>query len=147
MTANSLMHLLIVLLKFKAMERISTSKAIMKLSERHMAGKQAPFSLGTSLDNDTSWHLEQAKPAPKPQEIKPPAKHLLVLKMEKRLGKPVSLVGPFFLFEDVMNALCSKIKKKLGSGGTCKAEWMEFQGECREKLKTILMAEEFRFKG
>ncbi len=129
------------------MERISTLRAIMKLSERHMAGKQAPFSLGTSLDNDTSWHLEQAKSASKPQEIKLPAKHLLVLKMEKRLGKPVSLVGPFFLLEDVMNALCSKIKKKLGSGGTCKEEWMEFQGECRERLRLLLELEGFRFKG
>ena len=129
------------------MERISTLRAIMKLSERHMAGKQAPFSLGTSLDNDTSWHLEQAKSAFKPQEIKLPAKHLLVLKMEKRLGKPVSLVGPFFLLEDVMNALCSKIKKKLGSGGTCKEEWMEFQGECRDKLRVLLETEGFRFKG
>ena len=129
------------------MERISTLRAIMKLSERHMAGKQVPFSLGTSLDNDTSWHLEQAKSASKPQEIKLPAKHLLVLKMEKRLGKPVSLVGPFFLLEDVMNALCSKIKKKLGSGGTCKEEWMEFQGECRERLRLLLELEGFRFKG
>ena len=129
------------------MERISTSKAIMKLSERHMAGNQAPFSLGPSLDKDASWHFEQAKPAQKPQEIKLPSKHLLVLKMEKRLGKPVSLVGPFFLFEDVMNALCSKIKKKLGSGGTCKEAWMEFQGECREKLRSFLELEGFRFKG
>ena len=129
------------------MERISTLRAIMKPLERHMAGKQAPFSLGSSLDNDASWHLEQAKSASKPQEIKLPAKHLLVLKMEKRLGKPVSLVGPFFLLEDVMNALCSKIKKKLGSGGTCKEEWMEFQGECRERLRLLLELEGFRFKG
>lgn len=129
------------------MERISISKAIMKRSERHMAGKQAPFLLGTSLDNDASWHLEQAKPAPKPQEIKPPAKHLLVLKMEKRLGKPVSLVGPFFIREDAMTLLCSSIKKKLGSGGTCKESWMEFQGECRDKLRVLLETEGFRFKG
>lgn len=111
-----------------------------------MAGKQSPFSLGTSLDKDTSWHLEQAKPASK-QEIKLPEKHLLVLKMEKRLGKPVSLVGPFFLSEDAMNMLCSKIKKKLGSGGTCKEAWMEFQGECREKVRSLLELEGFRFKG
>lgn len=105
------------------------------------------FSIGSALDQDTAWSFEEEKSSSKPKEIKPPAKHFLVLKMEKRQGKPVSIIGPFFLEKEALSQLCSLVKKKLGSGGTCKEEWMEFQGECREKLKTILMAEEFRFKG
>ncbi|WP_442764555.1 hypothetical protein [Sulfurospirillum cavolei] len=46
-----------------------------------------------------------------------------------------------------MSTLCSQLKKKLGSGGTCKDDRLEFQGGCREKLKALLQAQGFRFKG
>ena len=119
----------------------------MKPLDRPMADKKVLFTLGSALDNDDGWKFEEEKSSSKPVEIKTPSKHLLVLKMEKRQGKPVSIVGPFFLEKEALITLCSLVKKKLGSGGTCKAEWMEFQGECREKLKTILEALEYRFKG
>jgi translation initiation factor 1 len=112
-----------------------------------MADKKAPFTLGSALDKDSGWQLEEEKSSSKAVEIKLPSKHFLVLKMEKRQGKPVSIVGPFFLEKEALTSLCSLVKKKLGSGGTCKEEWMEFQGECREKLKMILGALEYRFKG
>ena len=69
-----------------------------------------------------------------------------MFRMEKRKGKPVSIMGPFFLASSELKDLCGKLKKKLGSGGTCKDEWMEFQGECREKLKTLIKEEGFRTK-
>ncbi|MDD3342407.1 MAG: translation initiation factor [Sulfurospirillaceae bacterium] len=116
----------------------------MNLLERHMAGS-IPFSLGSALDQTKGWSLEEDK-ANIVHEIKEPNKHRLVLKMEKRRGKPVSLVGPFFLHKEVMAEVCSKVKKRLGSGGTCKEEWMEFQGECRDKLKLFLADEGFNFK-
>ena len=121
-------------------------KVITKPLKRRMANKSL-FSIGSALDHAQGWQFEEEKASSKPLEIKLPTKHFLVLKMEKRQGKPVSIVGPFFLEKEALVKLCSVVKKKLGSGGTCKEEWMEFQGECREKLKTILMAEEFRFKG
>ena len=114
--------------------------------KKPMADKKIPFTIGSSLDSSASWQFLEEKKSSKTAEIKPPEKHLLVLKMEKRRGKPVSIVGAFFLEDKAMNELCAKLKKKLGSGGTCKEEWMEFQGECREKLKELLTAEGFRFK-
>jgi translation initiation factor 1 len=39
-----------------------------------------------------------------------------------------------------------RLKKKLGSGGSYKAPWMEFQGECADSLRGLLEAEGFRFK-
>lgn len=117
----------------------------MKPLERRMADKL--FSIGSALDHSEGWCFEEEKSSSKPVEIKLPSKHFLVLKMEKRQGKPVSIVGPFSLEKEALTQLCSLVKKKLGSGGTCKEEWMEFQGECREKLKTILGALEYRFKG
>ncbi len=118
----------------------------MKHLERRMAVKKALFDLGSSLDHDKGWEFEVKKTVAKPIELKLPEKHFLVLKMEKRLGKPVSIVGPFFLSKEALSTLCSLVKKRLGSGGTCKEEWMEFQGECREKLKTLLIEQGFRFK-
>lgn len=118
----------------------------MKALERRMAVKKALFDLGSSLDKDKGWEFETKKVVLKSVEIKLPQKHLLVLKMEKRLGKPVSIVGPFFLSKETLSTLCSLLKKKLGSGGTCKEEWLEFQGECREKLKALLVEQGFRFK-
>ncbi len=128
------------------MERILTSKVTTKVLERPMAVKKQLFDLGSSLDTSKGWEFEIKKTVSKPLEIKLPEKHFLVLKMEKRLGKPVSIVGPFFLTKEALNALCSLVKKKLGSGGTCKEEWLEFQGECREKLRVLLSSEGFRFK-
>ena len=116
----------------------------MRPLERRMAGN-IPFSLGSALDNDAGWNLETEKHSLS-KELKEPNKHRLVLKMEKRRGKPVSVVGPFFLSKERMTLVCSSVKKRLGSGGTCKDEWMEFQGECREKLKLFLQDEGFLFK-
>lgn len=122
----------------------------MKPLKRRMADKKNLFSLGSSLDYDKGWNCEAASKktvSSLPKELKLPEKHFLVQKMEKRLGKPVSVVGPFFLSKDALNELCSKLKKKLGSGGACKEEWLEFQGDCKEKLKAFLVLEGFRFKG
>jgi len=111
-----------------------------------MADKKTLFSIGSSLDQDNGWKKVETKAPSVLPEMKLPSKHLLVLKMEKRQGKPVSIVGPFFLSKHAMQTVCSTLKKKLGSGGTLKEEWMEFQGECRDKLKQFLEVEGFRFK-
>ncbi len=112
-----------------------------------MADKKAPFTIGSSLDRIQAWQLEEEKPSVPTCELKEPCKHLLVMHMEKRQGKPVSIVEPFFLGKEALSTLCSQLKKKLGSGGTCKDDRLEFQGECREKLKALLQAQGFRFKG
>lgn len=123
----------------------STLKGTMRPLERLMADKSAPFSIGSLLDGTKAWSLEEENVTSSAQ-IKLPQKHLLVFKMEKRCGKPVTLVGPFYLQKDEMNSVCSRVKKRMGSGGTCKEDWMEFQGDCKIKLKLFLQEEGFRFK-
>lgn len=114
----------------------------MKHTEKNMKIK-----IGSSLDNDKAWSCDTKK---KIKEIlkdkKEPNEHSIVFKVEKRRGKPVSIMGPFFIEEKSMKELCKKLKKKLGSGGTCKDEWMEFQGECRDKLKELIKKEGYRTK-
>ena len=105
------------------------------------------IKIGSSLDNDKAWSSDTKK---KIKEIlkdkKKPSEHSIVFKMEKRRGKPVSIMGPFLIADKEMKELCKKIKKKLGSGGTMKNEWMEFQGECQDKLKELIKKEGFRTK-
>lgn len=75
-----------------------------------------------------------------------PQKHFLFFKKEKRRGKSVTLVGEFFITDDEANSLLKSIKKQLGCGGSYKEGWMEFQGELKEKLKALLVQNDFRFK-
>ena len=110
-------------------------------------GSNAPFKIGSSLDNDKAWSCEsRAKIKEILKDKKSPNEHSIIFKMEKRRGKPVSIMGPFFISQKELKELCKKLKKKLGSGGTCKGEFMEFQGECRDKLKSLIKEEGFRTK-
>lgn len=79
-------------------------------------------------------------------EILSPEKHLLVFKFEKRNGRPVTLVGPFFMEENSLKALLKILKKKLGAGGSLEEEWLAIQGDVKEKLRTVLEKESYRFK-
>ena len=105
------------------------------------------IKIGSSLDNDKAWSSDTKNKIKEIlKEKKAPNEHSIVFKMEKRRGKPVSIIGPFSIAQKDMKELCKKLKKKLGSGGTCKDEWMEFQGECRDKLKELIKKEGFRTK-
>lgn len=107
-------------------------------------GKKLDLFVGADLGN--GWaQVEDAGPE-MPVEVLPPSKHLLVFKREKRRGKSVTMVGPFALEKAEADALAARLKKQLGSGGSYKAPWMEFQGECSAKLRSFLEGETFRFK-
>ena len=104
------------------------------------------FEIGSALDRDEGWAEVVEKKTTAIQELKEPSKHQLVFKREKRRGKPVIITGPFALAKDSLQALLKRVKKQLGTGGTVKDEWLEFQGECQEKVRETLEKEGFRFK-
>jgi translation initiation factor 1 len=99
----------------------------------------AKFEDGWSSDNKS-----KAKTAK--QEIKEPAKHLLTFANEKRRGKTVTIIKPFFLTTDTLKSLLKELKKILGSGGTIKENTLELQGEVNTKAKEFLIKKGFRFK-
>jgi len=107
-------------------------------------GKKLDLFIGADLGS--GWSEVAEREAEAPAELLSPEKHFLVFKREKRRGKTVTLVGPFALEKHAAEALLKGLKKKLGSGGSYKAPWMEFQGECAEKLRVSLEADAFRFK-
>jgi len=79
-------------------------------------------------------------------EIKSPEKHQLHFAKEKRRGKVVTIVKPFYLDKTALQALLKTLKKKLGTGGTIKDDSLEFQGDLPDVLRKHLEGLGYKFK-
>ncbi len=108
-------------------------------------GKKLDLQVGIELGNN-DWALISDKCESDIAEVKEASKHQLVFHKEKRRGKAVTLVGPFFLDKEEMKELLKTLKKKLGCGGTINEDFLEFQGDIQPKLKELLEGMAFRFK-
>ena len=99
-------------------------------------------------DLGEGWEADnRKKPETKNQtEVQPPEKHRLSLAKEKRRGKTVTIVKPFCLSKADLQALLTKLKKRLGTGGTAKEDRLEFQGDIPDQVRSSLEAMGFRFK-
>ena len=107
-------------------------------------GKKLDLNIGANFEDE--WNEVAGKKVLTKKELVAPEKHFLHFKFEKRKGKPVTLIGPFQIKKDEAQALLKKIKKSLGSGGKYSEEFMEFQGDCKERLRDLFTKEGFRFK-
>ena len=108
-------------------------------------GKKLDLFIGVDIKDEWA-EVQTPKKAKISSIVEEPSKHFLVFKREKRRGKVVTLVGEFHLKKEDANAVLKRLKKKLGCGGSYKENWMEFQGEMQEKLRDLLLKENFRFK-
>lgn len=100
----------------------------------------ADFEEGWSSDNKEKLSKKIST------EIKPPEKHQLHFAKEKRRGKVVTIVKPFYVDKTTLQMLLKTLKKKLGTGGTAKDQSLEFQGDIPELLRTHLEALGYKFK-
>ena len=108
-------------------------------------GKKLDIFIGADIDD--SWaEVESPRKSAVSNEIVEPSKHFLMFKKEKRRGKTVTLVGEFQLPKTDATAILKLLKKKLGCGGSFKDNFMEFQGDLKDKLRPLLVSEGFRFK-
>jgi translation initiation factor 1 len=107
-------------------------------------GKKLDLFIGAQIEND--WAQVQEKKQTVSNKIIEPSKHSLFFKKEKRRGKVVTLVGEFQISKEDASKILKSIKKKLGCGGSYKNNFMEFQGEIKDRLKEILIQDGFRFK-
>ncbi|ADN08683.1 translation initiation factor [Sulfurimonas autotrophica] len=108
-------------------------------------GKKLDLFIGADIDD--GWaQVQNSRKTKLSSEIQESGKHFLVFQKEKRRGKTVTLVGEFHRPKEEQTALLKLLKKKLGCGGSVKDGWMEFQGELKEKLRPLLVEQEFRFK-
>ncbi|MBL0721351.1 MAG: translation initiation factor, partial [Sulfurovum sp.] len=80
------------------------------------------------------------------KDIKTPQKHILLFAKEKRRGKIVTIVQPFFLPIKDLKSLLKSLKKEFGTGGAIKENTLEFQGELHNKLRQSLTKREFRLR-
>ena len=108
-------------------------------------GKKLDLFIGADIDD--SWaQVETPRKSKIANEILEPSKHFLFFSREKRRGKVVTLVGEFQLSKEDATSTLKVLKKKLGCGGSYKENFMEFQGELKEKLRPLLVELGFRFK-
>ena len=108
-------------------------------------GKKLDIFIGAEIED--GWtQVESPRKTALSNEIIEPSKHFLIFKKEKRRGKTVTLVGEFHISQNDSESILKSLKKKLGCGGTLKDGWMEFQGELKDKLRTLLIEDGFRFK-
>lgn len=70
--------------------------------------------------------------------VRPPARQHPKFRLEKRRGKPVTVVTHLVLEEAALRDLAGRLKKRLGTGGTVAEGEIELQGDHREALPQIL---------
>jgi translation initiation factor 1 len=106
------------------------------------------FEIGAKLDSDIFDTKKESKIKAKSisNQILPENQHQLVFRFEKRKGKPVTIIGEFYLSNDDKKSILKLLKKKLSCGGTIKDQWLEFQGDFKDKIKTILQHDGWKFK-
>lgn len=104
--------------------------------------------LGSKLEGNNHDTIKEDKKNPKKSsnEIIPKNQHQLVFTFEKRNGKPVTLVGRFYIEESEKKEVLKLLKKKLACGGAINNEWLEIQGDFKDKIKEILTKENWKFK-
>ncbi len=98
---------------------------------------------GSKSKNKSGNNTTAKKPS---NTIEPKNQHQLVFTYEKRKGKPVTLVGRFYISDSDKKEVLKLLKKKLACGGAIKEEWIELQGDVKEKVKEILTKEAWKFK-
>jgi translation initiation factor 1 len=108
--------------------------------------KKNLFEMGANFNDEWSSDNKEKPKKKISTEVKEPVKHQLHFAKEKRRGKVVTIVKPFFLSANDLKALLKTLKKKLGTGGTVKDDTLEFQGEVRENLKVQLEKLGYGFK-
>ena len=104
------------------------------------------FEMGADFGDDWSSDNKQKPSKSISTEIKEPNKHQLHFAKEKRRGKVVTIVKPFYLAKSDLQALVKTLKKKLGTGGTVKENSLEFQGDIPEQVRKHLEALNYKFK-
>jgi translation initiation factor 1 len=108
--------------------------------------KKNLFEMGANFEESWSADNKNKAKSTKNTETKPPLKHQLHFSKEKRRGKTVTIVKPFYLEKNDLQQLLKTLKKKLGTGGTIKEEMLEFQGEVKESLEKHLKDLGYHFK-
>ena len=122
-----------------------TSLHLNKFTNHIMAQKDWKEILNTSLTNmpDTNPGLPLET-----EKSKHPATHQdLIIRFEKRNGKPATIISNFKGSEQELKEMSAKLKKHCGVGGSAKDDEMLIQGDVRNKVADFLRKEGHTIRG
>ncbi len=108
--------------------------------------KKNLFEMGADFNDDWSSDNKNKVSKESTADTKAVDKHQLHFAKEKRRGKVVTIVKPFYVEKKELQSLLKTFKKKLGTGGTLKDNSLEFQGDIPNTLKEHLESIGFKFK-
>ncbi len=108
--------------------------------------KENLFEMGADFGDEWSSDNKNRPSKKVSTEIKAPEKHQLHFAKEKRRGKVVTIVKPFYLDKVALQALLKTLKKKVGTGGTVKDDSLEFQGDIPDVLRKYIEGLDYKFK-
>jgi translation initiation factor 1 len=96
----------------------------------------------------TSESFEYTHSSEEEVQTLPPDKQNLKVMLDKkaRAGKQVTLIAGFVGTADDLELLAKKLKTKCGVGGSAKDGEILIQGDFREKVLQVLVAEGYRAK-
>jgi translation initiation factor 1 len=103
------------------------------------------FTMGAKLEGE-SFDTKKLKDKNKLFQKVSKNEHNLVFTFEKRKGKPVTLVGRFYISDKEKKSILKLLKIKLACGGAIKEDWIELQGNVKDKIKDILLNDGWKFK-
>jgi translation initiation factor 1 len=104
------------------------------------------FEMGANFEDNWSSDNKTKPKKVKKESLREKSEHRLHFAKEKRRGKVVTIVKPFYMPKSELQIILKELKKSMGVGGTLKDEKMEFQGEIEAKLKENLQRIGFKFK-
>lgn len=104
-----------------------------------MASNDWQGALGALLNSGNLPEDENPAPAePASAEKKPTDRLMIAYERKGRGGKEVTIISGFSLEHDELEALASKIKSALGTGGSARGGEILIQGDRREKVREFL---------
>jgi translation initiation factor 1 len=108
--------------------------------------KKEKNRIGIVYSTNPSFHYETNEPLEE-QTLPSEQQNLKVqLDRKQRAGKQVTLITGFVGTEEDLQALGKKLKTKCGVGGNVKDGEILIQGDHREKVMNLLIAEGYKVK-
>ena len=106
--------------------------------------KKNKIGVTYSTDPDFEYSYEENQ---EPETLPPNQQNLLVrIDTKNRKGKKVTVVERFVGASKDLNELGKKLKSKCGVGGSVKDGVIMIQGDFRNRLVELLIAEDYRAK-